>query len=152
MIPGVRNAVSSVRRGPAKLWMCCLGLLLSACTSTPVPTGDRIVSVSWVNPTPVTLRNIESRLCGPDQPVRLEQLPAYAEIAVETDLPVTENCWVRTALLAGGKPVDIPQARLASPIRKSADRKYNLRIQLRQGLAPEVTLEPVRLTQTRLGN
>ncbi|MDF3127949.1 hypothetical protein P0Y35_01940 [Kiritimatiellaeota bacterium B1221] len=128
-----------------------IALICFGCQSTPIPTGDRLVSVSWVNPTPVTLHAVETRIGKSHPPVKLETLPAYVEVARETNQPLYKSSMVKTKLFAGKTPIDVPSVYLEPPVRKSPEKEYNLRIQLRQGLPPIVSLEPIRLTRARLG-
>lgn len=127
-------------------------LALSACKSTPSPTGDRLVSVSWVNPTPVNLQLIETRICGSKSPVHLEVLPAYSEVAVDTDQPLFHQCRIQTRFVSGKEKISLLSVQLTPPLRKSPEREYNLRIQLRGGEIQSANLEPVRLTRERLGD
>ncbi len=132
------------------LFHCCIILVWCGCKSTPIPTGDRLVSVSWVNPTPMTLHSIETRVGDSNAPVKLDKLPAYVEVATETNQPLYESSLIKTQLFTGKTPIEVPPVHLEPPVRKSPEKEYNLRIQLRQGLPPVATLEPIRLTRARL--
>lgn len=127
-----------------------LYLLFVGCTSTQVPTGDRLVSVSWVNQTPRTLQFIQTEICGDPAAVVLEALPGYSEQMQELNRPLFENCKVQIKTAAGSDTVSLGIIWLDPPLRKSPTREYNLRIQLLPGLSAQASLEPVHLTRERL--
>lgn len=110
------------------------------------------MSVSWVNPTPANLTQVETKITGSDTPVKLENLPAYTEIAVETDQPLYKNGLIKTQLVIGTEKINLQPMHLEPPLRKSPEGEYNLRIQIHPGLPPVANLEPIRLTRARLGN
>jgi len=128
-----------------------LGISLSGCKSTPIPTGDRIVSISWVNPTPESIAYIESTVCENEKPFSVKNLLGYSEKAVTIDQLLYKNCRVHTKILGGGTLVSLGTGWIEPPLRKSPIAEYNLRIHLRSGFEPKVTLEPIRLKRARLG-
>jgi hypothetical protein len=128
-----------------------LGISFSGCKSTPIPTGDRIVSISWVNPTPESIAYIESAVCENEKPFSMKNLPGYSEKAVTIDQLLYKNCSVHTKILDGSTLVSLGTSWLEPPLRKSLVAEYNLRIHLSSGFEPKVTLEPIRLKRARLG-
>lgn len=123
--------------------------LFSGCQSTPVPTGDTVVSVSWVNPSPHAIPYIQTTLCN-SASVSLEQLPGYSEVPVSTRQSLTENCRVETTLVQNGETVSLGSGWLDSSTRKSKNREYNLRVHLQTGAPPRLQLEPVQNLRARM--
>jgi len=131
--------------------LLALGLLgLSACTSTPTPTGDRLVSISWVNQNPTPYGRVETTVCGSDRPVTLEGLPAYSEQALRVDLDLMRSCTVSVRPVIGQTPLPKQSAPLASPNATSPDRRYHLRIQVFPNAPPSLRLEPADRAHQRL--
>jgi hypothetical protein len=137
---------------PARcLWIpiAAAALLLTACNSPSPPTGDRLVSVSWVNSSPEAFTLVRTTLCGDGEAV-LEPLPPYQESAVTVDLPLLRSCRVETVLLMGGETVHLPAAWIPAPTRLSPDRRYHLRVRLRADAATGLVLEPAEAARARL--
>ncbi|MEX2607729.1 MAG: hypothetical protein WD708_10320 [Kiritimatiellia bacterium] len=131
------------------LYLGWVFLLLSSCRSTPVPTGDTVVSVSWVNSTPAAIPYIQTTLCD-SATASLENLPGYSEIPVSTRQPLTRNCRVETTLVQKGETVSLGTGWLESPVRASPTREYNLRVHLQSGAPPRLQLEPVQNLRARM--
>lgn len=131
---------------------CVCVFLASGCTSTPTPTGDRLVSVSWVNQTPGTLRQIQTEIDGTKPAVLLEALPGYSEKMLPLDQPLFNNSHVslKTITGSGSNSTSLGTVRLDAPTRKSPEREYNLRIQILPGMPIQASLEPVHLMRARL--
>ena len=128
----------------------CVCLTLCGCRSTPTPTGDRLVSVSWVNQNPGTLRQIQTEICGTTPAVLLEVLPGYTEKMLPLDQPLFKNCNVALKAFAGTESISLGTVWLDAPKRKSQEGEYNLRIQILHNMPIQAGLEPAHLTRTRL--
>jgi hypothetical protein len=131
------------------LQLFTLSLLLVSCRSTPEPTGDTLVSVSWVNTTPHAISYIQTTLCN-SATASLEDLPGYSEVPVETRQSLTRNCRVETKMVQNGETVPLGTGWLEPPVRKSKTREYNLRIHLQPGTPPQLRLEPVQNLRARM--
>ncbi|MDA3874875.1 MAG: hypothetical protein PF795_13070 [Kiritimatiellae bacterium] len=124
-------------------------LLLNGCQSTPVPTGDTLVSVSWVNATPSAIPYIQTTLCD-SETASLEHLPGYSEVPVATRQSLTQNCRVETTLVQNGETVSLGTGWLESPTRTSKTREYNLRVHLQASAPPRLQQEPVQNLRARM--
>ena len=132
------------------IFILAVAICFAACTSPPVPTGDRLVSVSWVNPNPLGIHSLETKIGNSPQTVFLEYLPPYSELVTETDQPLYEHSRILTHIMVGKEKIALETVPLGPPLRKSRDGNYNLRIHIHPGLVPSVTLEPESLTRARL--
>ena len=124
-------------------------MLLLACSSLPVPTGERIVSVSWVNSNPETIPYIQSTICGAPVPVFYENLNGKSEKSVQVNQAVFKNCRVETTVVSGDQTRSLGTVWIQDPLRNSPVGEYNLRIQLVAGQISEIDLEPIRLLKNR---
>lgn len=123
---------------------------LSGCSSPPAPSGDRLVSVSWVNRNPATLRQIQTRVCGRHLPILLESLEGYSEEILPLDLPLYDRCKISVQLLSGSENISLGVLWLEEPLRRSPQREYNLRIQISPDQPLQASLEPAHLARARL--
>lgn len=124
-------------------------LLLGGCQRTPAPTGDTLVSVSWVNSTPSAIPYIQTTLCD-SATAGTENLPGYSEVPVPTRQALTRNCRVETTLVQNGETVSLGTGWLEPPARASSTREYNLRVHLQSNAPPRLQLEPVRNLRARM--
>lgn len=125
-------------------------LLLVGCAGTPKMTDLQLVSVSWVNTSPVPVRNIQTRLNRTYAVFSLEELPPYREVGVEADILLPEHPKVETAFTMGGQQINLPSGYAADPERASPDGEYNLRIHMTRGQLANIHLEPAHVAQARL--
>lgn len=125
-------------------------LLLTACSTTPVPTGDRIVSVSWRNqgPSPYTL--VDTRFCEDRASITLEELPGYTEKAMLLDLALTRNCKVSLVPVIGSRQLPRQTNWIPDPVRPTASREYHLQIRVLPNAPPLLKLEPVEVARQRI--
>ncbi|MGA0334524.1 MAG: hypothetical protein ACO3N7_04005 [Kiritimatiellia bacterium] len=133
------------------LALLTLSGLFSGCASQPVPTGDRLVSVSWVNLTPNGFKQIETRLNDSRTPVKMGNLPPYAEHFVNTDQPLFRQMQVQMLVLSGSRSLRLDPGFVEAPVRKSGEGAYNLRIQIVADGTAKALLEPVELSRIRRG-
>ena len=132
------------------LFLLIFGLFLFGCSTTPIPTGDRITSVSWVNQTPYAYRLIETSFCNDTTSVTLEGLPAYSEKAMAVDLSPTKGCRINVTPVIGTNPLNSQSSWIPDPRQITLDNTYHLRIILFPNLPPRLNLEPVTIAQRRL--
>jgi hypothetical protein len=127
-----------------------LFLFVAGCTSTPTPTGDRIVSVSWVNRTPVAYRLIETSVCSRQNGITLDGLPPYSERAVQFETDIVRNCQVKVIGMVGSRTLPSQSNWIPAPSSLSKDRKYHLRITLTPASPPHLVLEPAASAVERI--
>lgn len=132
------------------LFMLVAILLLGGCTTTPVPLQHNVVSVSWVNPTPVSYRLIETSVCSSSNTLLLEGLPAYSEKAQSFDGAVKRNCKVTVSSVIGSKTNATQTSWLPSEKERSVPTDLHLRITVYPHSPPQLILEPVAIAERRL--
>ncbi len=131
------------------LILSVLMLLGSSGCTTPAPSGRTLVSVSWNNPGPHTLRHASLSLGGKQGVVYVEEVPAYTELPVETTLPLS----VRPVATVSYRSVSGNHRQrfsLDKPLRSDAADEYNLRIHVVGWDVIGVELEPVSVARERL--
>lgn len=132
------------------LLLSSLFLFLLGCTSTPTPTGDRIVSVSWVNRTPVAYRLIETSVCSRQNGITLDGLPPYSERAVQFETDLVRNCQVKVIGMVGSRTLPSQSNWISDPPSRSKARRYHLRITLMPNTPPHLVLEPASSAAERI--
>lgn len=125
-------------------------ILLSGCAHTPTPTGDRIVSVSWINPSPTPYHLIQTSLCGKENSITLDELPAYTEKALYFEIDLTRNCRVNLIPVIGSTTLPQQSNWIPSPPLPSPDRRYHLQIRVFPNAPPILKLEPVDMALQRI--
>ena len=132
--------------------LALLTLLLAGCAGTPKMTDRRLVSVSWVNTTPVPMRNVQTRLNRTYTHFSIEELPPYRELGVEADVRLPANPRVETTFTVGGDQVTLPSGYAGNPVRSSPVGEYNLRIDMSRGQTAILRLEPAEVARARLAS
>jgi hypothetical protein len=131
------------------LSLLALPFLLTACSTTPTPTGDRIVSVSWMNQSPVSYQFVQTTICSDETDLTLEQLEPYTEQAMDLDLDLTRNCRVSLSSVVGKQRLPRQSNWITPPRFPSPTREYHLRIEVFPQAPPDLVLEPVETARQR---
>lgn len=132
------------------IFLLSLVLWITGCASTPQPTGDRIVSVSWVNRSPTPYRYVQTEVCGNEPSLSLEGLPPYSERALPLGIDLTQSCKVTVVSTVGKQTLPRQSNWIGVPRTLSPDGNYHLRIQVYPSSPPKLTLEPLENARKRL--
>ena len=125
-------------------------LLVASCSTTPVPTGDRIVSVSWSNQSPTSYSLIETGFCTETQQLTVEDLAAYSEKAVNVSFPLTHNCRITLFPVIGTTPLQKLSSWVPEPMETSPNREYHVQIQVFPNAPPRLRLETAKAARQRI--
>ena len=125
-------------------------LALASCATTPVPTGDRIVSVSWRNQAPHSYSFVQTSFCESDDVLTLEELPGYTERAQFLNRPLIQPCKIRMVSVVGTRQLPAQTAWIPAPKSESGSQDYHLQIQVFPNSPPRIKLESVQSAHLRL--
>jgi hypothetical protein len=134
--------------------LLCLAILLPlvGCT-TPKPSGNTLVSISWQNPSPATFRFAEASLGDGTRPVVVEEVPPYAEPVAPTAIALSTHPRVDLVFQFNGQTQPRRTMLIPPPTRRDPQNEYHLRlrfVQTEESWQLVSELEPAGIARERL--